>query len=89
MLSGETSVGKYPAQAVRQMDTILAKAEKYIVHHDLEVYDLDQPERRAPLEAIGHSCFTSAEELQKSGRDAKILVITDSGFTARVISKYR
>lgn len=84
MLSGETAVGKYPLEAVRTMVRIAQEAEQG------SLQGLARP--RPPLrpvasiaDAVGHAARETAYELGA----AAIIALTISGYTARVISKYR
>ncbi len=86
MLSGETSVGKYPVQAVKFMDDIVGTAEKFIPNRDPDYFDSSS---QAMVETQGHACYTLVNEFHDLGYTGKILAVTDSGFTARMISKYR
>ncbi len=78
MLSEETAVGRYPVEAVRVMDRILAEAEPMLV-----------PRRDEPgpdtADAIAHAAVQLAERVGA----AAIVVPTSSGFTARKIASYR
>jgi pyruvate kinase len=84
MLSGETSVGGYPLEAVRIMERIIRRVESE-----------RQEGWRPPAEPTGHT----EERLDALGRAAcvladqmhaaAILIVTNSGQTARVISRYR
>ena len=79
MLSGETSNGKYPIEAVRTMATIIQATEDSVFDDLLDrEYDCEDS-------AIGTAISVLAE-----GTKAKaILVITSSGKTAKIISKFR
>jgi pyruvate kinase len=81
MLSAETAVGRYPLESVEMMDRIIREAEANIPR-------FPRPQRSAHLgvaeavcELIGHA----SEELPMT----VIAVFTESGSTARLISKYR
>ena len=84
MLSAETSVGKYPVQAVQMMDRISNETEKVLP------YDLTLSQRRDWAGAvvgdlIGYdACLTA----QKLGAKA-IVAFTQSGTTAARVAKYR
>ncbi len=84
MLSGETAVGKYPVQAIETMAEIALRAEA-----SLRDYGYLQAIRTTATnkvaEAIGQAAARLAEQLQA----AAIISLTDSGFTARLISKHR
>ncbi len=84
MLSGETSIGKYPVQAVAMMDRISRETEKEFP------YDLRLEQKQAWPDAvvgelIGYdACLTA----QKLGAKA-IVAYTQSGTTAARVSKYK
>jgi pyruvate kinase len=81
MLSGETAAGKYPLESVAMMDRIICEAEA-------SVTELPRPARFAQLqisEAIAEAICHAAQEL----RLKVIVVFTETGFSARLVSKYR
>jgi pyruvate kinase len=84
MLSAETASGQYPREAVAMMSRIVVEAE-----HNMTSYS--EPRRRRnrhPLvvaEAICESIAHAAEDLPMGA----IAVFTETGNTARMISKYR
>jgi pyruvate kinase len=84
MLSGETATGRYPREAVSMMSRIVVEAEG-------NSGDFTQPRRRRErhsitvAEAICESVSHAAEDL----RMGAIAVFTETGNTARMISKYR
>ena len=84
MLSGETSVGKFPVEAVQMMDRIIKKAETRYQHH----FDIVRPrgtKEFTTFDAIGRAACVMANEI-----DAKaIVVITHSGFSAMNTARYR
>jgi pyruvate kinase len=86
MLSAETSTGQYPIDSVRFMDRIASTAESNMPMRDPDYYD---SEKGSVTEAAGHACFTLACELKEMGKEGAIIAITRSGFSARMISKYR
>jgi pyruvate kinase len=84
MLSGETSVGKYPVETVRMMARIVRKVESerqgkrpLIIESGVTV------ENRH--DALGRSACVLADQM----RAAAIVTVTNSGQTARVIARYR
>ncbi len=83
MLSGESAVGKYPVETVAMMGRIIAEAE---MHMRLE--ESSEPmQRRSRLsiaETICEATAHAADDLELRG----IAVFTESGFTARQLSKY-
>ncbi|MFZ0619488.1 MAG: pyruvate kinase, partial [Candidatus Acidiferrales bacterium] len=81
MLSGETAAGNYPLESVMMMDRIIREAEA-------SVTDLPRPARVTELrinEAIAEAICHAAEELHLRA----IAVFTESGSSARLVSKYR
>ncbi|MCK9857073.1 pyruvate kinase [Paenibacillus sp. ATY16] len=84
MLSGETAAGKYPVESVSMMASIAVKAESM-----MDYFDEFQQRRGAQpttiTEVISQAVVSSSLEL-----NAKAIVTpTESGFTARMVSKYR
>lgn len=89
MLSGETSVGKYPVETVATMSRIAENAERTI-HYDrrrstrLEFQNMNVG-GDAKTNAIAHATCSTTHDL-----GAKCIVaFTDSGSTARAVSTYR
>ena len=89
MLSGETSVGKYPVETVRTMSMIAENAERTI-HYDrrrttrLEFQNMDVIGDNK-TNAIAHATCTTTHDL-----GAKCIVaFTESGSTARAVSSFR
>ena len=84
MLSGETAIGKYPAEAVRTMVRIALSTEA-----DIDYKGRFNRMKSAAFpnvtEAISRATCTVAHELNA----AAIVTVTKSGTTARMISKYR
>jgi pyruvate kinase len=86
MLSGETSVGKFPLNAVEYMDRIINKAEKYIPDMQSDELDSDEPEM---YEAVGHAVKELAEVFYRINFRGKIIMFTRGGKSARKAAKYR
>jgi pyruvate kinase len=86
MLSGETSVGKYPFTAVSYMHRIAGKAEMAMPVIDPNLFDSEYQET---FETAGHSVYTLAREFRELNYRAKILVFTRYGYSARMVAKYR
>ena len=84
MLSAETASGQYPREAVAMMSRIVVEAE----HNMTTAHDQRRRRHRQHLsvaEAICESIAHAAEDLPM----AAIAVFTETGNTARLISKYR
>jgi len=84
MLSGETSVGKYPVETVRIMAKIILKVEsqKQGKRHVMLESRMTVENRH---DALGRSACVLADQM----RAAAIVAVTNSGQTARVLARYR
>ena len=81
MLSGETTVGKYPVNVVKTMADICERQEKYVKFD--RNYDFDR--KNNIVEMVATSAVASANEL-----DASLIVTgTLSGYTARKLSNMK
>jgi pyruvate kinase len=83
MLSGESANGKYPVQAVTTMARIDEKSEAYLEEYG--TFQLNQFDKTDVTETIGLSVARAAKNLGVKA----IVAATESGYTARMISKYR
>lgn len=83
MLSGETAVGKYPVEAVRNMAEIAEFTERGI---DYKQWFLSTEFRmRNNIDAVSHATCAMAVDV-----DAKCIVVNSiSGQTARMVSRFR
>ena len=83
MLSGETAAGDHPIEAVKAMARIAMQAEeniKYITYIAPEEYHI-----KTLSEALSHSACTLADDI-----GAKLIVAcTRSGYTAKLVSRFR
>src|SRR5215470_1144456 len=81
MLSAETATGKYPVEAVSMMARIIAAAEASI-----QVFSRPVPQEKLKVaETVAELVCHASRELHMK----LIAVFTHSGFTARLISRYR
>lgn len=83
MLSGETAAGSYPVEAVHTMSNIAVRTEASTEGED--AYALRAFDQSDTTEAIGQAVGHTAKNLGIK----TIVAATDSGYTARMISKYR
>lgn len=85
MLSGETAAGKYPVQAVETMARIAERAEQALRDH------IVAPKKRfweadlTVTDALSQAVAGIAKELKAKA----VVTPTQSGHTARMVSKYR
>jgi pyruvate kinase len=86
MLSNETAVGKDPINVVNTMKDILRRAEDLFPFRDPDYYDSDD---QCMIETIGHATYTLICEFEDREYSGLIIAVTDSGQSARMISKYR
>jgi pyruvate kinase len=86
MLSGETSAGRYPVESVRMMESIVREVEQYQAQQPhLQVQVAEGGERLTYSDAVARAAAQTAEITQ-----ARLIVaFTQSGWTARLISKCR
>ncbi|PAE17369.1 pyruvate kinase [Virgibacillus sp. 7505] len=84
MLSGETAAGNYPVEAVRTMNNIARKAETALDHKAI-LDDRSKASDMTITDAISQSVGHTAINLSVSA----IVTATSSGYTAKMISKYR
>jgi pyruvate kinase len=85
MLSGETAAGQYPREAVRMMARLVTETEKHIVPSAGLRHRRNHDQQLSISEAICESTAHIAEDLNLGA----IAIYTESGTTARLISKYR
>lgn len=84
MLSGETSVGKYPVQVIETMTKILQRVED----SDLINVPTLKPNNKNERFITKIVCYNAAEMVKLTGAKA-ISTLTYSGYTAFQISSYR
>lgn len=83
MLSGETAAGDYPVEAVKMMSQIAIRTEEVLITQDK--WALKMHKNSDMTEAIGQAVAHTARNLDVH----TIVAATQSGHTARMISKYR
>ena len=84
MLSGETSVGKYPVEVIQTMQRILTNVEK----SDL-IYDKQLVANPASETYISDAICYNACKISKEVGARAIVGMTKSGYTSFMISSYR
>ncbi len=84
MLSGETSVGKYPVKVVEYMKKIINVVEnEESIYHHAHVPDVD-----SPTYLSDSICYTATVLADQTGAKA-IIAMTHSGYTAFKVSSHR
>ncbi len=84
MLSNETAAGKYPVEAVRTMAHVALEAETGLREYG-HLQHILPAHTHEVTEAVSQAAITMANHLEA----AAIVALTESGRTARMISKYR
>lgn len=85
MLSGETASGAYPVESVQMMTKIIEEAERHS-QEDNRGFHRDKAHPRATFpDSISEAACDAALELNARA----IVAFTQSGFTAKLLSKYR
>jgi pyruvate kinase len=82
MLSGESSMGKYPVESVRTMAQIASETE--ISPYD-DVYDAMPLTFSGEEVKIAHATYDFSRELNAQA----IVIFSESGYTARLLSHFR
>jgi pyruvate kinase len=84
MLSGETSVGKYPVKVIQTMERILANVEKSELIYNKNLV----ANRKSPSFISDTICYNSCKIATDLGAKA-IIGMTKSGYTGFMVSSYR
>jgi pyruvate kinase len=84
MLSGETSVGKYPVDVVRTMDTIIRRTETEL-RDKLDLQDEIGAHQESVYKALARSACILARQIGA----AAIISFSHSGETLKTIARYR
>lgn len=84
MLSGETAAGNYPVEAVATMARIARTTEAALQYEEI-LASKRKGLSRTVTDAISHATCTTAHDLGA----AAIITSTESGYTAKMVSKYR
>lgn len=84
MLSGETAMGKYPLDAIKTMVEIAQTTELHLDYSRIMKYK-KKYRKRGISSAVAYSAVATASNVNAS----VILAPTMSGFSARIVSKYK
>lgn len=86
MLSGETATGQYPALVVQTMSKIIMEVERTVYDYNRE--DSLAPQPHSPSFLSDAICYTACKLAKDSEADA-LVGMTQSGYTAFMLSSYR
>ena len=87
MLSAETASGDYPEKAVEVMERIIRMSESLLPARNPDDFDSDS---ETVAEILGHLVYNACKEFDDINYDkGKVLCLTDTGYSARMIAKYR
>ena len=84
MLSGETAAGAYPVEALKTMSAIAERTEQEGFHLRSRTMD-SNPGKISVSDATAHAACLTARDVNA----AAIVTVSESGTTARLLSKYR
>jgi pyruvate kinase len=84
MLSGETAVGSYPIETVTMMKNIIEEAEKDFHYREFFLHNT-----KAEFNDVSQSIALATVNTAFSTGAKGIFVFTDSGMTARFVSRFR
>ena len=85
MLSGETAMGKYPVETLNVMAKIAEESEKHLDHRAYRERQVSAMNRKNISNAVCYSAVATADDIGATA----ILAPSISGFTARMLSKWR
>lgn len=84
MLSEETTLGAYPVEAIETMTSVCRHTEKFF-HYEQVLKSINDDINLSVVDSISASVCRTAYRL-----DAKLIIVfTNSGFSARMISRWR
>lgn len=85
MLSGETSVGKYPVETVKMMNDIIRNAEERITNYHEYVLEIPKNIEDNLFDSVGRAIKNISDQINARA----IVTFTIEGRTARNLSKFR
>ena len=88
MLSAESAIGKYPVQVVETMSRVARRSEAGFPYADILAESLVEAKNIGTVhidDAISHYVVNTAYDIGAT----VIVALTESGFTARMIARYR
>lgn len=85
MLSGETSIGQYPVEAVRIMRKIISEIEDFEAIYNKQ----NPPERLFNKRFISDAILFNASEMAQQTQARAIVVVSNSGYSALRLASHR
>lgn len=85
MLSGETSVGKYPVDTVKMMNAIIRNAEEKISNYHEYALEIPKNLEANLFDSVGRAIKSISDQIKANA----IVTFTIEGRTARNLSKFR
>lgn len=86
MLSGETTIGRYPLESLQTMTRIICEVEEKQTDIPIRPFrPLEESVNLSIARALGHAAQDAANNLDL----AAIIAVTASGYTAKMVSRYR
>jgi len=85
MLSGETSVGKYPIETVKMMHEIIINAEQYFIMNENIKFQVPEALEENLFDSVLKGITSVAEQIKATA----IVVFTFKGRAARGLAKFR
>jgi pyruvate kinase len=86
MLSGETTIGRYPIESLQTMTRIICEVEEKQIDIPVRPFrPLEESVNLSIARAVGHAARDAAHNLDL----AAIIAVTASGYTAQMVSRYR
>jgi pyruvate kinase len=89
MLSGETSVGRYPIEAVQMMTKIAENVEGSASFPYHQLLQLEADEGESTAARVSRAISRSTVEISEDVNAAAILTSSESGRTARMVARHR
>lgn len=90
MLSGETSMGEFPLEAVKMMKSIIDETEKGLYEHkNIHRYSFHHPKGYFQESTITDAVGASSCEMAAHLKAKYIVTTTSSGYSARMVAKHR
>ena len=85
MLSGETAMGKYPVEALKMMVQIVEDTESHLDYSDYRKRKVYASKNQNISSAVCYASVSTAHDLEA----VAVVTPTITGFTARMLSKWR